>query len=226
MYATNVLLTLFSVVLICSSAASGSDTINERIEWSDVWVVGADADTLPRVLLVGDSIVKGYYGGVEKALEGKANCARFATSKFVGHPDYLTELGLLVDRYHFDVIHINNGLHGWGYTEEQYRAGVTALLAWLKEHAPDTKVIWGQSTPVRNSNDLSLYNEERNPRVLERNRLAAEAAGAAGIPVDNLYGLVADHPEYFSNDGVHYNETGRAAQSAQVAGMVSEYLPK
>jgi hypothetical protein len=55
------------------------------------------------VLLVGDSIVRGYYDGVEKALGDGVNLARYTTSKFVGDPDYLAELGLLVCRYDFDV---------------------------------------------------------------------------------------------------------------------------
>ena len=69
----------------------------ERIEWSDIWITDADRDELPRVLLVGDSIVRGYYDGVEKALAGKAACARYTTSKFLGNPDYAGELGLILD---------------------------------------------------------------------------------------------------------------------------------
>ena len=67
------LLCVFSLFLIPTQAPAAEEVINERIEWSDVWIVNADSDTLPRVLLVGDSIVKGYYNGLEKALEGKAN---------------------------------------------------------------------------------------------------------------------------------------------------------
>jgi hypothetical protein len=212
--------------LVLNTAHAAEEIINERIEWSDVWVVGADADTLPRVLLVGDSIVKGYYNGVEKALEGKANCARFATSKFLAHPDFLTELGLLVDRFSFDVIHINNGLHGWGYTEDQYRAGLDALFNWLKQHAPNAKIVWCQSTPVRDSNDLTRFNEEKNARVLARNQIAADAARAALVPVNDLYALVADLPDYFSSDGVHFSDAGRAAQATHVAAVISDLLAK
>ena len=215
---------LIALLVLGAALCPADEAIHERIEWSDVWIVNANSDDLPRVLLVGDSIVKGYYSGVEKALAGKANCARFATSKFLAHPDYLQELGLIVDRFTFDVIHINNGLHGWGYTEEQYREGLRALFAWLKEHAPEATVIWGQSTPVRDSSDLSTFDGERNPRVLERNRIAAEVAPDAGVLVDDLYGLVAGHPEYYSKDGVHYNDAGRAAQADQVAQMISAHL--
>lgn len=215
---------ILALLIALSFPLHAEEAIHERIEWSDVWIVNADSDDRPRVLLVGDSIVKGYYSGVENALGEKANCARFATSKFLGHPDFLDELGLLVDRFSFDVIHINNGLHGWDYTEEQYRAGVKALFAWLEEHAPDAEVIWAQSTPVRDSDDLARFDTERNNRVQERNAIAEEVAADAGVPINDLYGLVAEHTEYFSKDGVHYNEKGRAAQAAQVARVVDVHL--
>ena len=91
----------------------------ESIEWSDTWVENADRQDLPRVLLAGDSIVQGYFGVVKERLTGEASCARYSTSKYIGDPDYLVELELLLKRYRFKVIHINNGLHGWEYTEKQ-----------------------------------------------------------------------------------------------------------
>ena len=60
----------------------------ENIEWCDIWVTGADGDTLPKVLLVGDSIVVSYYAEVAKALAGKFFCARLATSLCVCAPAF------------------------------------------------------------------------------------------------------------------------------------------
>ena len=82
--------------------------ILERIEWTDIWVTNADKDDLPRVLFVGDSIARGYFGAAEKELAGKANCARYATSAFISHKDFLGNLKILLKRYRWDVIHINN----------------------------------------------------------------------------------------------------------------------
>ena len=48
------------------------EPIRERIEWADIWVTDADKNDLPRVLLIGDSITRGYFDGVEKQLAGKA----------------------------------------------------------------------------------------------------------------------------------------------------------
>jgi hypothetical protein len=58
--------------------------VRENIEWLDVWVPNTNATDLPRVLLIGDSITRGYFKDVEEKLKGKAHVARLATSKSVG----------------------------------------------------------------------------------------------------------------------------------------------
>lgn len=217
-------LTTGLVIVAVSFACRAQEARLEHIEWTDIWVMDANETGNARVLLVGDSIVKGYYGPVEKQLSDKASCARYATSLFLSNPDYLAELGLLLKRYNFDVIHINNGLHGWDYTEEEYRLGLTALLEMMKREAPEAKIIWCMTTPVRNSKDLSQFDAAQNNRVIERNRIAAEIMEAGSIPVNDLYETVKDHPEYFAGDGVHYNGEGQAAQAKQVAERIEKAL--
>lgn len=217
-------LVLLPLLLLVPLQTFSDEVIHERIEWSDIWVVDADSDVETRVLLVGDSIVRGYYSGVEKALGDDVSCARYTTSKFLSHPDYLGELGLLVERFDFDVIHFNNGLHGWGYTEEQYRKGLEALVDFLRETAPDAKLVWAMSTPVRIGKDIEKVNEERTGRVKARNAIAAEIMEKHGIPVNDLFALVEDHTDFFSQDGTHFNEAGRAAQAKAVADTIQQAL--
>jgi lysophospholipase L1-like esterase len=177
------------------------------------------------VLLIGDSITRGYFGEVEKQLTGKAYCARLTTSKCVSDPFFPDEVQLLLKQYKFTVIHFNNGLHGWGYTEEQYRDGLLRLMDTLKEHAGSAKLIWATTTPIRNSNNLEQVSD-RTERVRARNRIAAEIMQERGIPTDDLYGAVEEHPEFFAGDGVHYNSKGRQVQAKQVAESVLKCLPK
>jgi len=212
------------VAIVAHSAFAEEKPVLERIEWSDVWVVDANKNDRPRVLLVGDSIVKGYFAGVEKALAGKAHCARYATSKFMGNPDYLAELEVLLKRYQFAVIHINNGLHGWAYSEKQYEASFPKLLHTLKKHAKGATVIWAATTPVRTGKDLARLSG-RTARVKARNRIAVEFVSQHGIPVNDLYALVVGHPEYHAPDGTHFSNEGKAAQAKQVAEVISKNLP-
>ena len=116
------------LLLAVTHLVHAQEPIRERIEWADIWVTDADKEDLPRVLLIGDSITRGYFGEVEKQLEGKAYCDRLTTSKCVSDPFFPDEVRLMLKQYHFAVIHFNNGLHGWGCTEGQYRDGLIRLM--------------------------------------------------------------------------------------------------
>jgi len=212
------------LVATVTSLVWSQEPIRERIEWADIWVTDADKSDLPRVLLIGDSITRGYFDGVEKQLAGKAYCARLTTSKCVADPAFLDEVQLLLKQYQFAVIHFNNGLHGFGYTEDQYRSGLAGLLEVLEKHSSNAKLIWATTTPVRESSDLGQI-AETTERVKARNRIAAEIWRDRGVVTNDLYGLVEQHQEYFSGDGVHFNENGREVQVKQVAEAVLSCLP-
>src|SRR5258707_15858988 len=108
----------------------------ESIEWCDIWISHANETNLPRVLLIGDSITRGYYPEVEKRLAGKAFVARLATSRFVADPVLLKEIELVLDQANFDVIHFNNGMHGWQHSEAEYRKAFPKLIKTIRAHAP------------------------------------------------------------------------------------------
>jgi hypothetical protein len=203
-------------ILAIAQLVSAEEPIRERIEWADIWVTDANKNDLPRVLLIGDSITKGYFGAVEKRLAGKACCARLTTSKCVSDPFFPAEVQLLLKQYKFAAIHVNNGLHGWGYTEEQYRDGLLRLMNTFQKHAGDAKIIWATTTPVRERDNLQQISE-RTERVIARNQIAAEIMKEHDIPTNDLYGLVEQHPDWHSGDGVHFNGKGREAQGAAVA---------
>jgi len=196
----------------------------ERIEWCDVWVEDAHKPRTPRVLLVGDSIVRGYYAGVAERLRGDAWLARFTTSAFVGDPIFLQQLDWLLGAYSFDVIHFNNGLHGSGYTEEEYAAGLSAVLDHIARRQPEAKLVLVTSTPRRDPKDLARTTEA-NARVEVRNRILREHAEARRLPVNDQYGLVIDHPAYHSKDGTHFAPGGKEKQAEQVAASVRSVLP-
>jgi len=206
------------------SFVSADEPVRERIEWIDIWVTDADKSDLPRVLLVGDSITRGYFGAVEKHLAGKAYCARLTTSKCVSDPTFNDDLQLLLKQYRFSVIHFNNGLHGWGYTEDQYRDGLMKTVAAVKEHSDGAKFIWATTTPMRESSDLQKFSE-RTERVKVRNRLAAEIMKENDVSTNDLFELVTDHADWTSGDGVHFNAGGNEALAKQVAESVAGCLP-
>lgn len=212
----------------CSSAGPGAPPAitshpvqPERIEWCDIWVTNANSSDLPRVLLIGNSITRGYFNAVEKHLEGKANCARMTSSKCIGDPGLFPEIQLLLSQYRFAVIHVNNGLHGWSYTEEQYGRAFAPFMKALMEQSHGAHVIWAQTTPVMVDGHPD---HPRIKRIKVRNAIASDFAKQNHIPINDLFALVVDHPEYFSKDGVHFNQAGIDAQARQVADCVRKAL--
>ncbi len=129
----------------------------------------------------------------------------------------------MLKQYKFSVIHLNNGLHGWGYTEDQYRDDLLKTVVAVKEHAGDAKLIWATTTPVREKTGLKTF-AERTDRVKVRNTRASEIMTEQHIPADDLFELVKDHAEWTSDDGVHFNGQGNEALAKQVATSVLENL--
>jgi hypothetical protein len=188
---------------------------HESIEWCDIWVSHADETNLPRVLLIGDSITRDYYPGVEKHLEGKAYVARLATSRFAGDPALLQEIALVLDNTKFDVIHFNNGMHGWQHTEEEYREAFPKVMETIRAHAPRAKLIWATTTPLKVSQPHSPT-DPSDERITARNTIGLAVIKGQGIAVDDLNVLVRGHPEYHS-DNVHFNSRGIQLEAQQVA---------
>ena len=190
----------------------------EYIEWCNIWVTGADQERgLPRLLLVGDSIAQSYSGGVEKTLDGRFRCARLTTSRCAGDPQLNQALNLLLDEFPFAVIHFNNGLHGWDYDEPAYAKGLADVLDFIRAKSPGSRLIWGSTTPVWKSGESGTLDASKTARVRERNRIAKAIAAERRIPIDNLFSRVIGHPEFVSQDGVHFNPAGQDALARQVA---------
>ncbi|MDB5309032.1 MAG: hypothetical protein JWO38_3234 [Gemmataceae bacterium] len=222
---TRQLLAVASALALAQAAPAADPprVVREEIEWLDVWVPGNGTRDLPRVLLVGDSITRGYYQGVADRLKGKAVVARLTTSKSVGDPGLLAEVTLVLSQTKFDVVHFNNGLHGWGYTEDEYARALPELVSTIRKGAPGARLAWASTTPVREPGKLDTLSP-RTDRVKARNAIAAGLMAKGKVPTDDLFALAADKPEWYSPDGTHFNAKGTAAQAEQVAKAVLDIL--
>ena len=189
----------------------------EFIEWCDIWVTGANVtDRRRRVLLVGDSITRSYYGGVEKILGEGVLCARLASSRCASDPKLKKELALLLKEFRFAVIHVNNGLHGWVYSEEDYATGFSETLDFLIRHSNGANVVLASTTPVWVKGQPGTL-DPKTDRVRQRNQIVRDLAAQHSFAVNDLFELVIGHPEYFADDGVHLNGQGQDVLSRAVA---------
>jgi hypothetical protein len=186
----------------------------EEIEWT--WEVRpAHVDSkLPNVLLVGDSITRNYYPEVQRQLNQVANVYLMATSASVGDPRLPRQLAEFsaAESVSFKVVHFNNGMHGWNYSEVDYQAAFPSFLAALHAMAPGASFIWATTTPVK----VDVVPGPTNARVEARNRIAQTFIKNAGIPIDDQHELMTHHSDQYE-DKVHFNTEGAVIQGQQAA---------
>lgn len=196
----------------------------EEIEWTwEVRPPHPDAK-LPNVLLLGDSISRNYYPQVAKDLTGVANVYLFAVSTSVGDPRLAHQIAEFqtMENVHFRVVHFNNGMHGWDYTEAQYKAAFPELLHGVRTLAgKDSGLVWATITPVK----PNAFNGANNPRIDERNRIALALVQAAGITVDDQHALMMQHLDLYE-DTVHFGSAGAALMGDQAAATIRAALSK
>jgi lysophospholipase L1-like esterase len=218
------MLRLFAAfVALALALPAAGQVVRENIEWLDVWIPNTNDTGLPRVLLIGDSITRGYGKDVEAGLAGKAYVARMATSKSLGDPALVEQIALVLREKAFDVVHFNNGMHGDGYSEEAYAAALPAVLAAIRRGAPGARIVLATTTDVRERDHLDRA-APKTERMLQRNRLLTGFAQRENLPVDDLFAVVRNHPEYHAADGVHFTAAGYALLAAQVVQEIGSQL--
>lgn len=181
--------------------------------------------SLPRVLLIGDSIVNGYRHTVVKELKDKAVVDTWLTPLHLKSEPLLKDLKTVLAQGPYAVIHFNIGLHGWSpgrIPEGEYEPALRAYVAVLKECAPKAKLIWGSTTQITVRDKPTELDAEHNPTIVRRNAIAARVMKKSGVVVDDLYGLMADKLELAKGDKFHWKPEARALQGRQVAGFISK----
>jgi hypothetical protein len=199
-------------------------SIPEQIEWTwEVRPPHPDAN-LPNVLLLGDSISRNYFPQVTKDLEGVANVYLMASSTSVGDPrlpHQIAEFATL-ESLHFRVVHFNNGMHGWGYTEAQFKASFPLLIASARALAgQDGALVWANITPVKDD----ATSGATNPRIDARNAIALAMVMDEKIPIDDQHSLMMKHLDLYE-DSVHFNPAGANIMGEQAAGTIRAALHK
>ncbi len=176
---------------------------------------------LPRVLLIGDSILNGYQGQATKLLAGKANVDLWVNP--YNQSEHVNKLlAEVLTNGPYDVVVFNMGLHGW--QEGRIKPGtfeplMKAYVEVLKTKLPKAKLLWASSTPVTVKGKPTEINPEINPNIIEQNRMAAKVMAEMNVPIVDFYGLLIAKRELARGDMFHwtapaYNLIAQAAVDA------------
>ncbi len=165
------------------------------------WDYVEDVPGLPRILIIGDSISRGYTLPVRHELAGRANVHRApqnCSSTVVG----LDKLDIWLGDQKWDLITFNFGIHDRHASRADYEMRLRQIVERLK--AADAKLVWIATTPIPEGEP------EYVEGAIERlNRAAEKIMTDQQIPVLDLYQAVAPKlAEYQLPENCHFRGGG------------------
>lgn len=187
-------------------------------------------DHLINVVLVGDSIRRGYQETVSRELEGWARVwgpeENGGTSVKI-----LSHLDEWVIRHQPEVLHINCGLHdlkkAFGQTDakvplDTYADNLRKIITRVQKET-GAVVIWALTTPV---NEVWHHRKKSFDRfekdVAAYNKVASEVVREMKVETNDLFALVTNRgrDELLLPDGVHFKPEGYALLGKAVADSI------
>ena len=186
----------------------------ETYEWDNTWMDHAnDREGRARILYVGDSISVGTRRMITARCEEKILCDGFGTSKAVDNEFFAASVRLFAAQLpRCDAMLLNNGLHGWHLSDEEYADGLARLVGELREMYPAVPLFLLLTTHVAD--------EARDERVRRRNAIVREIAAGDGLPVIDLYAVSSENAALLAPDGVHFSKEGYETLAEEICRCV------
>ncbi len=185
---------------------------------STAWDFVSDDPKLPRVLLIGDSVSRGYTQAVRKYLAGKANVHR-APANCGPTASGLKNLEAWMGEGKWDLIHFNFGIHDRATPAADYVKRLEEITIRLKKTG--AKVVWASTTPIPDN----AAQKQTAASVVEKNALAAEVMQRQGVSTDDLFAAITPHLAKLQNpNDVHFNGEGYDFLGRKVADNIEERL--
>jgi hypothetical protein len=200
--------------------------------------------SLPRVLLIGDSILAGYQKYVIEDLKDRAYIDAWVQPYHQGQIQgdnsiWTTATKEVLANGPYDLIFFNMGLHGWQpgrIPEGQFIPLTHKLVASIRDNAPNAKLFWLSTTPITEQDTRPDFwkiedrsyalNGELNPTIIEHNSLAAEVMKEEKVPIVDFYGLLVSRLNTAHGDMFHWREPASKILAQELVKTISQNLPK
>jgi hypothetical protein len=184
----------------------------------DAWDFVQDNPKLPRVLIIGDSISRGYTLAVRNALASKANVHRAPAN--CGPTELgIEKIDLWLGDGKWDVIHFNFGCHDRETPIADYNRRLEQLVKRMKQTG--ARLMWASTTPI--PDDPSKNHVPTS--IVERNAAAAEIMQKHGVAINDLFTAVSPHVAQMQvPQDVHFKQEGYAFLGLQVTSAIERLL--
>lgn len=192
------------------------EKLNNRIS---AWDYVKDDPKLPRVLLIGDSVSRGYTLPARVALERKANVHR-APENCGPTANGIKKMDIWLGEGKWDVIHFNFGIHDRKTSAKDYEDRLELIVKQLK--ATGAKLIWASTTPIPPD---TKDGPEATTSIIEKNRIAADIMKKNMVHVNDLFDFITPQLSKVQNPmDVHFKGEGYDMLGRQVALKIEQVL--
>ena len=187
---------------------------------ANAWDFVADDPERPRVLLIGDSVSRGYTQAVRRELAGKVNVHR-APANCGPTASGLKNLDGWLGGTKWALIHFNFGIHDRATAPELYEQNLEQLVARLE--ATGAKLVWASTTPVPPD---TKDGEAASAAIVEKNKIAARVMQKHHVIIDDLYAwMLPDLAKFQNPKDVHFTGPGYERLAQRVARVIETALP-
>ncbi len=196
-----------------------------------------DAETMPAVLIIGDSISIGYTKPLTALLQGKATVVH--NPRNAQHSAFgLANLDAWLGETSWDVIHFNHGLHDLKYVDAdgqnvrareegriqiplgEYEKNMEAIVLRLRKTG--AALIFATTTPFPDKPDGPLREAFQ---AVKYNEVAVKIMKKHGVAVNDLYTFALPRlQELQQPKNVHFTKDGSKALAEEVARCILEAL--
>ena len=186
--------------------------IFEKYEWDDLWFQDANDRDVKRVLLIGDSITRGFRPFINLLLRNEKMVAdQLATSKAVDNPHFCRLIDYTISQQPgCDSIHILLGAHGSHLNISEYENGFKKIIDHLVTSYPEKKILIANYHTFRKAGVLGEIHD-KNSIYFERGNVAHKIAVEYGLAFVDLCSIMIDRndiSDLYADDGVHLKENG------------------
>ncbi|MFI4911233.1 MAG: right-handed parallel beta-helix repeat-containing protein [Sedimentisphaeraceae bacterium JB056] len=192
--------------------------LRERAKGTEqAWDYVEDDPKLPRMLVIGDSISRGYTLPLRHSLEGKANVHR-APANCGPTTKGLEKLSIWLDEGKWDIISFNFGIHDRNTPLDVYNDNLRELVSRLKKTG--AKLVWVSSTPIPPGADIYVEG------AIDNMNAAAEMIMKENeIPIINLHDYIQPViGQYQLPNNCHYKSEGYEYMGHFLASQIEKQL--
>ena len=186
---------------------------------------------MKKILLIGDSVRKGYDTYVRACMENVAevyfpeeNCT-FTTNILRNLHTWADNLGL----YEADAVHFNAGL--WDMVriygdeplvkKDTYADNLKRIEKRIRFLFPTAKIIFATSTPIIESGYFTDFESRTNRDVEDYNQIAKDVFAGTDVIINDLYAVMKDVPKSYYSDQTHFYT---ADATKRIGGAVTDML--